>query len=90
MTRKPFRQRPRREQAEIVGFLALSLVVVAVAQNDLRRRPAHHIRGKKMVWRLLSLNALGALVYLSWGRVPNVRDLLHAPTDSGRERPLSA
>jgi hypothetical protein len=74
LTKTPFRERPPREQAEIIGFLALSLVVVAVAQNDLRRRPASHIRGRKTVWRLVSLNALGALIYLCWGRVPSVRD----------------
>lgn len=69
MTKTPFRQRPPREQGEIVGFIALSLAVVAVAQNDLRRRPAGQIRGSKAIWRLVSLNALGALVYLCWGRV---------------------
>jgi hypothetical protein len=67
--KRPFRQRPPREQAEIVGFIALSLAVVAAAQNDLRRRPASQIRGSKTVWRLLSLNAFGALIYLCVGRV---------------------
>jgi len=65
----PFRQRPPREQAEIVGIVALSLVVVALAQNDLRRRPASQIRGNKILWRLVSLNALGAAAYLCFGRV---------------------
>jgi hypothetical protein len=69
LTKTPFRERPPREQAEVIGFLALSLAVVALAQNDLRRRPASQIRGSKTVWRLLSLNALGALIYLVWGRV---------------------
>lgn len=69
MTKTPLRQRSAGEQAEIVGFLALSLSVVAVAQNDLRRRPANQIRGRKIMWQLLSLNALGALAYLCWGRV---------------------
>jgi hypothetical protein len=87
LTKTPFRQRPPREQAEIVGFLALSLAVVAVAQNDLRRRPASDIRGKKTLWRLLSLNALGAMIYLCWGRVPSVHDLRHAQMDSEVPRP---
>jgi hypothetical protein len=69
VTKTPFRQRPPREQAEIVGFIAVSLAVVALAQNDLRRRPASQIRGSKTVWRFLSLNALGALIYLCLGRV---------------------
>ena len=68
MKKIPFSQRPPREQAQIVAFIALSLVVVAAAQNDLRRRPASRIRGSKTLWRLLSLNALGALIYLRWGR----------------------
>jgi hypothetical protein len=70
LTRTSFRQRPLREQAEIVGFIALSFGVVALAQNDLRRRPAGQIRGRKTVWRLVSLNALGALIYLCCGRAP--------------------
>lgn len=69
MTKTPFRQRPPRERAEIVGFIALSLGLVALAQNDLRRRPASQIRGSKTIWRLVSLNALGALIYLVRGRV---------------------
>jgi hypothetical protein len=82
LTKTPFRQRPPREQAEIVGFLALSLAVVAVAQNDLRRRPSNHVRGRKTIWRLVSLNALGAMIYLCWGRVPSVRDLLRTQIDT--------
>jgi hypothetical protein len=69
LTKTPFRQRPPREQAEIVGFIALSLAIVAVAQNDLRRRPTGQVRGSRTLWRLLSLNAIGALIYLCWGRV---------------------
>lgn len=68
MTKKPFKERSPREQAQIVGFLALSLMVVSLAQNDLRRRPASEIRGSKTIWRIVSLNALGAVVYLIWGR----------------------
>lgn len=74
MTKTPFGQRPTHEQVEIVGFIALSLAVVAVAQNDLRRRPADQIRGRKIVWQLLSLNALGALIYLCWGRVRSTEE----------------
>jgi len=69
LTRTPFSQRPPRERAEIVGFIAVSVVAVALAQNDLRRRPTGQIRGNKNLWRLVSLNALGALAYLCFGRV---------------------
>jgi len=69
LPKKPFRERSPREQAGITGLIALSLMVVALAQTDLRRRPASQIRGSKTIWRLLSLNALGALIYFSFGRV---------------------
>jgi hypothetical protein len=69
LIKTPFRQRPPREQAEIVVFVGLSLVLVGFAQNDLRLRPASQIRGSKTIWRLVCLNALGALIYLCWGRI---------------------
>ncbi|MBO0691686.1 MAG: hypothetical protein J2P58_02205 [Acidimicrobiaceae bacterium] len=69
MTKTPFSQRPPREQAAIVCFIALSSVAVSVAQIDLHRRPPSQIRGNKTLWRVVSLNGLGALIYLSWGRI---------------------
>jgi len=69
MKKTPFNERPPREQAKVAGVIAISIVVVALAQNDLRRRPAGQIRGNKTLWRVVSLNALGALIYLSMGRV---------------------
>jgi hypothetical protein len=39
-----------------------------VAERDILRRPDSDIRGNKSVWRLVSLNALGACAYLRWGR----------------------
>jgi hypothetical protein len=77
LTKIPFRQRPPGEQApgpkrevgpQEIFFIAVSLVVIVLAQNDLRLRPASRIRGNKTVWRAVSLNALGALVYLCFGR----------------------
>jgi hypothetical protein len=73
LRKRPFGERPRREQVQLVGWLTLSLGLVAVAQNDLRRRPASQIRGRKTIWRLVSLNALGALVYLCFGRARKQR-----------------
>jgi hypothetical protein len=29
------------------------------------------VRGSKPLWRLVSLNALGALAYFRWGRQPS-------------------
>jgi hypothetical protein len=50
------------------SVIALSLGVVTVAERDLRKRPSSEIRGSKLLWRLISLNAIGALAYLFWGR----------------------
>jgi hypothetical protein len=58
---------PQRVAAVIV--LVISLALVATAERDLQRRPADEVRGNKWLWRLVSLNALGALTYLRWGRL---------------------
>jgi hypothetical protein len=47
---------------------AVSLALVGAAERDLQRRPADQVRGSKPLWRLLCLNALGAVSYLRWGR----------------------
>lgn len=65
---KPPSLRELRERPSVAVVLAASLVTVAVAQRDLHRRPAKEIRGDKRVWRVVCLNAGGALVYLFWGR----------------------
>jgi hypothetical protein len=52
----------------IIALLAISLGLVCTAERDLQRRPADQVRGRKPLWRLICLNALGAVVYLRWGR----------------------
>jgi len=51
-----------------LGLAAVSLGVVTAAERDLQRRPAGQVRGDKWLWRLVCLNALGALAYFRWGR----------------------
>jgi hypothetical protein len=58
---------PARRSVAAVLFV-VSLAIVAVAERDIQCRPDSRIRGKRTVWRLVSLNALGALIYLRWGR----------------------
>jgi len=58
---------PRRRLLASV-LIAISLVLVAAAERDLQRRPPAEVRGSKLMWRLLCLNALGAVGYLRWGR----------------------
>ena len=50
-------------------LIAISLGLVAAAERDLQRRPAAQVRGSKPLWRLVCLNALGAVAYLRWGRL---------------------
>jgi hypothetical protein len=56
----------RRGVLAIVFAVALSIVFVA--ERDLHQRPEADVRGKKVLWRVVCLNALGALAYLRWGR----------------------
>ena len=49
-------------------LIAASVVLVIAAERDLGRRNAAELRGSKPMWRLLCLNALGALSYFRWGR----------------------
>jgi hypothetical protein len=49
-------------------LIGVSVVLVIAAQRDIGRRPAAELRGGKPMWRLLCLNALGALSYFRWGR----------------------
>lgn len=50
------------------GAIAVSIALVAAAERDLYRRPETAVRGSRRLWRLVSLNALGALAYLLVGR----------------------
>jgi hypothetical protein len=51
----------------VVVILA-SLVLVSAAERDIQRRPADEVAGNKLIWRLISLNVLGALSYFVLGR----------------------
>jgi hypothetical protein len=63
-----FRQKSPGQQFSALAALAVSLTLVATAQRDIQRRPADQVRGSKPLWRLVCLNALGAIGYLRWGR----------------------
>jgi hypothetical protein len=51
-------------------LIAFSLGLVTIAERDLHRRPDAQVRGDKRLWRVVCLNALGAVGYLLWGRRP--------------------
>ncbi len=66
--KRPFSDRSTPAKALILLLAAASVVTVAFAERDLQHRPEPHVRGSKRLWRLLSLNALGAVAYLRFGR----------------------
>jgi hypothetical protein len=55
-------------KAAVLFITAISLMVVGRAERDISRRDEDEVRGSRTVWRLVSLNALGALAYLGFGR----------------------
>lgn len=56
----------RRALVVVLGTVGFALITVA--QRDIQRRPDDELRGPKLIWRLISLNMLGAIGYLLWGR----------------------
>jgi hypothetical protein len=66
--RGKFNERSAGQQLLALLALLVSAAIVTVAEGDIQRRSAAQVRGSKLLWRLLSLNALGALAYLGFGR----------------------
>jgi hypothetical protein len=69
-SKKQFREHSPAQQAWIAVLFAVSLGLVAASERDIQRRPADQVRGSKVLWRLVCLNALGAVGYFRWGRRP--------------------
>jgi hypothetical protein len=65
---KQFQERSPTQRVWAGALIAASLALVAAAERDIQRRPADQVRGSKSFWRLLCLNALGAVGYFGWGR----------------------
>lgn len=72
MTRKKksFKELSPPQRAGAVVSMVISLALVISAERDLHRRPEEEIRGDKRLWRVLCLNAVGALGYFLLGRRP--------------------
>ncbi len=51
-----------------LGLLFVSLGLVAIAQRDIQSRAQNQVRGPKLFWRVICLNAVGAVGYFRWGR----------------------
>ena len=67
----PFRERPPAQRALLSVVIAIAVAFVFATEVDIQRRPVDQIRGSKLLWRALSLNALGAIAYRRWGRRPD-------------------
>ncbi len=52
---------------KIIGLI-VAVVLVIVAQRDLRSRPAELVRGRVGVWKVVAMVGPGALAYLLFGR----------------------
>jgi hypothetical protein len=57
---------PVRRRLALV-LIAASLALVGAAQRDIQRRSEAEVRGSRILWRLVCLNALGAAGYFGWG-----------------------
>jgi hypothetical protein len=63
-----FKAMPPARRASVSALIAVALALVLTAQRDIQRRPSSEVRGSKLMWRVLCLNALGAVGYFLWGR----------------------
>ncbi len=64
---------PRSRGGRLLASIGVvvSVAIVVAAERDLHGRPDAEVRGDKRLWRLACLNALGALSYFRWGRLPS-------------------
>jgi hypothetical protein len=63
-----FKAMPPARRAGVSALIAVALALVFTAERDIQRRPSSEVRGSKLLWRVLCLNAVGAVGYLVWGR----------------------
>lgn len=55
-------------KAAVLLLAAISLLIIGRAERDIASRDEDEVRGSRALWRIVSLNAVGALVYLRFGR----------------------
>ena len=66
--KQPWSELSTTQKATILGLIAVQAVLVGSAQRDLSSRGDGQTRGPKLVWRVLTMNTLGALLYFAVGR----------------------
>jgi hypothetical protein len=69
MKKKSFKEMSPLERVITLVLIGISVGIVTAAERDLQRRPDDQVRGEKWLWRLLCLNAVGAVSYFRWGRL---------------------
>ena len=69
ITRKPrWSELSLRQKAMILGVIAVQAALAAAAQHDLSARGAGQVRGPKLLWRVVTMNTVGALAYFAVGQ----------------------
>ena len=63
-----FKKLPPIRRYTMLSLFGISLGLVAVAERDVHKRPNAAVRGPKLLWQVVCLNALGAVSYFKWGR----------------------
>ena len=58
------------QRGGVLALVALQAALAAFAQRDLGSRSPDQLWGPKVLWRVLTLNTLGAVAYLAIGRRP--------------------
>lgn len=65
---RQLRDLPPGQRRLAIAALVISLALVAAAERDLQGRSPDEVRGSRLMWRIVCLNALGAIGYFRWGR----------------------
>lgn len=69
MAKKRWSDLSSQQKSGVIALVAIQAVLAGVAQRDLSSRAASEVRGPKALWRVLTLNSIGAIAYLLVGRV---------------------
>jgi len=66
--KKRFSELGSAGKVAVLILAAISLLIIGTAQRDLQGRDEDEVRGSRTLWRVVCLNALGAIAYLRFGR----------------------
>ena len=58
------------QRAGVLALIVVQAALAAFAQRDLSSRSAAELRGPKLLWRFATLNTIGVLAYIFFGRQP--------------------